>query len=71
MTHHPPACLTADQIRSILMFRGIAVADEDLAELPALAGALRQQADGLLETLHDDAARHGDLGELHELGGPE
>jgi hypothetical protein len=70
MSHHPPADLTTDQIRTVLMLRGIAVADDDLAALLALARALRQQADGLLDAVRDDRAGHGDIGALRRTGDP-
>lgn len=51
MTHEPPAELSAEQIRGVLDLRGIAVADDDLAALPGLAAALRQQANRLRDVL--------------------
>jgi hypothetical protein len=51
MNHQPPPELTAEQIRSVLEYRGIAVADDDLLALPGLATALRRQANGLRDVL--------------------
>lgn len=56
MNHEPPTELTAEQLRGILELRGIEVADDDLAALPALATALRRQAAGLRHGACDHSA---------------
>jgi hypothetical protein len=57
MNHEPPAELSAEQIRGVLELRAITVAEDDLAALPGLAAALRQQANGLRDALSPDGRR--------------
>jgi len=58
MNHEPPAELTAEQIRGILELRGIEAPGDDLAALPALATALRRQAEGLRRAAERASGEH-------------
>lgn len=51
MNHEPFEAASPEQIRCVLELREVPVADDDLAALPHLVTALRQQATGLRDAL--------------------